>query len=74
MTAPPPLLFQGACFFPSLMVPHFWSKTANFQIEKNAVAHVPKATHSPFPDAYGHTTGNTPEPVRFQKLSLVRPS
>ena len=26
------------------------------------------------PDAYGHTTGNTPEPVRFQKLSLVRPS
>ena len=24
--------------------------------------------------AYGHTTGNTPEPVRFQKLSLVRPS
>ena len=25
-------------------------------------------------DAYGHTTGNTPEPVRFQKLSLVRPS
>jgi hypothetical protein len=22
--------------------------------------------------AYGHTTGNTPEPVRFQKLSLVR--
>ena len=32
---------------------------------------------SPFqtnPDAYGHTTGNTPEPVRFQKLSLVRPS
>ena len=31
----------------------------------------------PFSDetvAYGHTTGNTPEPVRFQKLSLVRPS
>jgi hypothetical protein len=25
-------------------------------------------------NAYGHTTGNTPEPVRFQKLSLVRPS
>ena len=24
--------------------------------------------------AYGHTTGNTPEPVRFQKLSPVRPS
>ena len=25
-------------------------------------------------DAYGHTTGNTPEDVRFQKLSLVRPN
>ena len=24
--------------------------------------------------AYGHTTGNTPEPVGFQKLSPVRPS
>ena len=29
---------------------------------------------SALPVAYGHTTGNTPEPVRFQKLSLVRPS
>ena len=34
----------------------------------------PKAPRTPFPVAYGHTTGNTPEPVRFQKLSLVRPS
>jgi hypothetical protein len=25
-------------------------------------------------DAYGHTMGKTPEPVRFQKLSLIRPS
>ena len=25
-------------------------------------------------NAYGHTTGNTPKPVRFQKLSLVRAS
>ena len=25
-------------------------------------------------NAYGHTTGNTPKPVRIQKLSLVRPS
>ena len=33
--------------------------------------HVPSRSS---PDAYGHTTGNTPEPVRFQKLSLVRPS
>ena len=32
------------------------------------------APRQPSPDAYGHTTGNTPEPVRFQKLSLVRPS
>ena len=32
------------------------------------------APPEPSSDAYGHTTGNTPEPVRFQKLSLVRPS
>ena len=25
-------------------------------------------------NAYGHTMGKTPEPVRFQKLSLIRPS
>ena len=35
---------------------------------------VPSCWPATLPDAYGHTTGNTPEPVRFQKLSLVRPS
>ena len=34
----------------------------------------PSCRPSSIPNAYGHTTGNTPEPVRFQKLSLVRPS
>ena len=35
----------------------------------------PSQTGRPrMPNAYGHTTGSTPEPVRFQKLSLVRPS
>ena len=28
----------------------------------------------PLPFAYGHTMGKTPEPVRFQKLSLIRPT
>ena len=35
---------------------------------------LPSSRPATIPDAYGHTTGNTPEPVRFQKLSLVRPS
>ena len=45
---------------------------------ENALYHAhtprPRTERPPMADAYGHTTGNTPEPVRFQKLSLVRPS
>ena len=34
----------------------------------------PKPKRPPMADAYGHTTGNTPEPVRFQQLTVVRPN
>ena len=50
---------------PTYLAHAIWPKTVHHHL---------KCHSEPEPDAYGHTTGNAPEPVRFQKLSLVRPS
>ena len=47
---------------------------SNPWVSVNPNQSVPSSRPATISDAYGHTTGNTPEPVRFQKLSLVRPS